>query len=235
MEMDSQNLKKRLKETFGSDTQKKIAEKLHTEQGNISKILNEKHKLTLDRAFQIAEEYGVSIDWLVGRSEEKRIINKTGHTTYTTAIRTLCDLIMLGAIDIVEERSKLVLTVEDPLINALVKKSRALSTLDKETIQNWEESKLSFFYDKPVLFRLTWTEMNEDFLTEEAVRNLDWKKVYEAAAEVEKEIAKKMTPVSLELDEEMDDEKKYLTYLYQEIPDAAENAKDRDEEKRPES
>lgn len=192
--MDVQNLKTRLKETFGGDSQEIVAQKLHMTQGNVSKILSGSQTPALDTIYQIAKVYEVSIDWLLGRTEEKRLINKRGHTTYATATRTICDIIEHRAMEAIEEKGVLILTVKDPLINMLVKKSRTLSTTDSEIYIGWEETKLSLFDDKELLYYSTWTEENVDFLAGEAVTEANWVEVYKEAVKTEERYAEIMTP-----------------------------------------
>lgn len=194
MGMNVQNLKNRLRETFGSDSQEIVGQKLHMTQGNVSKILSGSQQPALETIYQIAEVYEVSIDWLLGRSEEKRTINRSGHTTYATATRTICDLIRHGAMDSTEEKGKLILTIKDPLINMLVRKSRTLSATDREIFNSWEEAKLSLFDDKKLLWHSTWTERNVDFLAGEAVTESNWVEVYEEAAKTEEKYAEIMAP-----------------------------------------
>lgn len=192
--MGVQNLKTRLKETFGKDSQETVAQKLNMTQGNVSKILSGSQIPALDTIYQIAEVYEVSIDWLLGRSEEKRLINRSGHTTYATAVRTICDSIDYRAMEMAEEKGKLILTVIDPLINMLVKKSRTLSKTDREIFNSWEETKLSLFDDKKLLYGSTWDEVNVYFLVSEAVTEANWIEVYKEAAKTEERYAEIMAP-----------------------------------------
>lgn len=194
MVMGVQNLKTRLKETFGKDSQETVAQKLNMTQGNVSKILSGSQIPALDTIYQIAEVYEVSIDWLLGRSEEKRLINRSGHTTYATAVRTICDSIDYRAMEMAEEKGKLILTVIDPLINMLVKKSRTLSKTDREIFNSWEETKLSLFDDKKLLYGSTWDEVNVYFLVSEAVTEANWIEVYKEAAKTEERYAEIMAP-----------------------------------------
>ena len=60
MGMDVQNLKTRLRETFGGDSQETVAQKLNMTQGNVSKILSGSQTPALDTIYQIAEVYEVS-------------------------------------------------------------------------------------------------------------------------------------------------------------------------------
>ena len=65
-------LKARLAETFENDTQEVVARKLMTTQGNVSKWLNGQIPTT-DNLLSISKAYKVSVDWLLGISDEKEI------------------------------------------------------------------------------------------------------------------------------------------------------------------
>ncbi len=66
-------LTSRLSETFGRDTQDITAQKLNTTQGNVSKWINGLQVPTTDMLFNISKAYNVSVDWLLGISDEKEI------------------------------------------------------------------------------------------------------------------------------------------------------------------
>lgn len=84
-------------EVMGSATQKQFAEKLHTTQTTISKILNGKSDPSLEILKSISTEYGISIDWLLGLSEEKYIQNISVHKLrYPYVISIIRELIQSG-------------------------------------------------------------------------------------------------------------------------------------------
>ena len=66
MIVDSEVLKTRLREAFGSDSQETVGKKLNMSQGNISKLLSGSQQPTMDTIYSIAKIYGVSVDWLLG-------------------------------------------------------------------------------------------------------------------------------------------------------------------------
>lgn len=98
--MDADILKKRLSETFKGDTQDVVARKLNTSQGNVSKWISGQQVPTTDYLFSISEAYRVSVDWLLGRSDEKEIdgivIDKL---SYEQAARVIDRLFELGSIE----------------------------------------------------------------------------------------------------------------------------------------
>ena len=66
-------LKKRLKEAFGDETEDAVAVKIFTTQGNVSKWLNGKGTPSISSLKEISRAYKVSVDWLLGISNEKEI------------------------------------------------------------------------------------------------------------------------------------------------------------------
>ena len=68
-------MKARLQETFRNDTQETVARKLITSQSNVSKWLNGQ-MTTTDNLISISKAYKVSVDWLLGISDEKEIDEK---------------------------------------------------------------------------------------------------------------------------------------------------------------
>jgi len=69
---------KRFKQIIGRETQTSIAEKIHSHQPNISKLLRNKldASLTVENLILISKQYNVSVDWLLGLSDEKKDIIK---------------------------------------------------------------------------------------------------------------------------------------------------------------
>ena len=65
--------KLRLSETFHGDTQEVIAKKLNTTQGNVSKWVNGQQIPTPEMLHDISKIYKVSVDWLLGISDEREI------------------------------------------------------------------------------------------------------------------------------------------------------------------
>ena len=63
----------RLREAFGNDTQEAVAKKLVTQQGTVSKWISGTVVPPTDVLLLISEAYKVSVDWLLGISDEKEI------------------------------------------------------------------------------------------------------------------------------------------------------------------
>ena len=84
MDFDLNQIKKRLKETFGDDTQVEIGRRINSSQANVSKMLSGSQEPTMETVFHIAKEYDVSVDWLLGLSDVKK---------RTTTLRTYGDVL----------------------------------------------------------------------------------------------------------------------------------------------
>lgn len=65
--------KERLGELFKNESQEAVGKKLNMPQGNVSKLLAGKQQPTVETIFQIAKEYNVSTDWLLGLTAKKKI------------------------------------------------------------------------------------------------------------------------------------------------------------------
>lgn len=158
MAFDLDVLKKHLRETFGSDSQEKAGRKLNMTQGNVSKLLSGQQQPTIDTLYRIADEYGVSIDWLMGLSQRKRIVNEPDKYSYAEVSEMLVQLHNDSALS-VDNKSpvdELYLHISDPIISALTKKAITLSITDNDSCQSWKESKLSLFNDKSILSGFLW-------------------------------------------------------------------------------
>lgn len=189
MALDIDITKKRLKEAFGSDSQETVGKKLNMTQGNVSKLLSGNQQPTLETIYHIAEVYEVSADWLLGLSDKKKIYKSCDGTTYATATRNLQDMIRCGALKMEEAGKVITLRISDPLISMLIKKSTTLAKTDRELFENWQDTKLALFQDKPIIWDGTWSMNGLDFLTGEAVTEANWVEVWEEAKKVEDDYA----------------------------------------------
>lgn len=193
MALNSSVLRSRLREAFGTDPQDVVAKNLNMTQGSISKILSGNQQPTLETIYHVAEAYGVSVDWLLGLSEKKRVTKYNGETTYASAAETIGDLVRKGAKIANEKNSReAVLHIEDPLLRMLLRKCIALAETDHDMYENWAKEKLSLFENKPVLYKGDWEEQNVDFMVSEAVSELDWVQTYEFAIQKAQEFADMM-------------------------------------------
>lgn len=186
--LDMELFRSRLKETFGADTQRVVAEKLHTTQGNVSKWLSSPQQPELDTLYHISETYKVSIDWLLGLSEQKRIVKSSSKTTYALLVEALCDLRLHQGVEIEDNphlKGHLFIETMDPLLGALLDKGFKLISTDYDIYREWVETRLSLFEDAGLIWNSIWDVEHIRFLGNEARTELHWQEVYQEAAKQE--------------------------------------------------
>lgn len=66
-------MRQRLSETFHGETQEATAIKLNTTQSNVSKWVNSRQYPSPETLRDISRIYHVSVDWLLGISDQKEI------------------------------------------------------------------------------------------------------------------------------------------------------------------
>ena len=180
MQLDNETIRARLKETFGTEPQESTAGRLNVVQGTISKLLTGSQTLTLEMAYNVAKEYGVSVDWLLGLSDEKQNI-EIAETNYASATRVLSDLKNCGAISSPPNTSDIFFKIDDPMLLYLYRKGRKLLEADREFYKDWITNKLNMFADKEVLYSMAWKDDNALFLSGEAFKDEHWLEVYRQA------------------------------------------------------
>lgn len=96
----------RIKELKGNDSQEVFAQRIHTTQSNISKMLKGVAPPSAATLTELAKAYHVSVDWLLGLSDEKESEKKvqshnlTAETvTYADAMAVLEVLYQKGSIE----------------------------------------------------------------------------------------------------------------------------------------
>ena len=186
--LDMELFRSRLKEAFGADTQKMVAEKLHTTQGNVSKWLSSPQQPELDTLYNISETYKVSVDWLLGLSEQKRIMKSSSKTTYALLAEALCDLRWHQAAEIndgLRPKGHIFMEIKDPLLNMLIDKGFKLISTDRDIYEEWVETRLSLFEDAELIWNSIWGEDDINFLANEARTESNWREVHHAAVEQE--------------------------------------------------
>jgi len=172
--------------TFGSESQEIVAGKLNMSQGNVSKLLSGSQMPTLDTLYSISEKYGVSVDWLLGISEQRKIQSADSLSSYSVAAMVITCVAQRGAKVNNEGQSKSIsLEIEDPILKALIRKSLVLSNTDSELYIDWKNTKLSLFDDKALIWSGTWRDDQLPFLVSEASTEADWLEVWEAAKKAE--------------------------------------------------
>lgn len=184
-------VRERFKEAIGNDSQEVVAEKLHMTQGNVSKLLSGKQLPTLDTAFNISKSYGVSVDWLIGLTDKKRVSNAPSEMSYSEITEAVIELRRHGGCSIEEYHpsGNVCLHITEPLLKKLIVKGGALIDADEDSFDMWKEYKLSMFDDKSLIWARTWhmKDVYGDMLAE-MTSETDWVKVYESAIEFEQEL-----------------------------------------------
>ena len=153
-------------------------------QGNVSKLLSGIQQPTLETIYHIAQTYDVSVDWLLGLSDKKRITNNTTGTTYASAVTTLLDLKHQGAkLSYDELLHNVTFQTDDALLCFLMKKALALYGADTDLFHKWEAEKLSLFEERKILWAETWKEQNLFPIINLGTSEKHWLKAYDRALE----------------------------------------------------
>lgn len=183
----------RLKETFGADNQNEVGKKTYYQQTTISKMLNKKQEIKVDFLCRVADAYHVSVDWLLGLSDEKTIQTRCDDVTYSEIIDVLVRLRNSGAANTEKNKeSQIQLHFKDPIINIFGKKAFALSDADRESYVEWRKARMSVFDDKLLLSSVAWNERDLEGSMLSAETEADWVQVYEEAKRVEDEYIEMM-------------------------------------------
>lgn len=82
----------RIKELKGNDSQEVFAQKIHTTQSNISKLFKGTTLPSASTLIELANTYHVSVDWLLGLSDEKEAIPKVQSHNLTAQTVTYADV-----------------------------------------------------------------------------------------------------------------------------------------------
>jgi transcriptional regulator with XRE-family HTH domain len=150
-------IKKRLRETFGDDVQETVASKLNMSQSNVSKLLSGNQTPTAEVIKNVSNAYRVSVDWLLGLSDEKRLHKNADTPTYEDAVKLILDLEAYGVIHpVLDDDEDLSYDMKDFILKKLLQKGRKLRATDKAFYQSWRETRLSEFDGREVLSADVW-------------------------------------------------------------------------------
>ncbi len=180
MAIDRETLKKRLIEAKGNDSQDEVASKLDMSQGNVSKMLSGNQQPTLETIFLFAKAYNVSVDWLLGISDDNSV-SKSNETTYAGVTEALLDLIEHGSEYESHGDGDIHIVIKDPLAKRLLKKGMALKSADWEAYSIWRKKKIQLFNDCPLLSFWSWASTKTHYLNYEFYDENRWLEVYEEA------------------------------------------------------
>jgi len=194
--MKSEVISKRLKEAFGKDTQETVAAKLHMSQANVSKILSGRQMPTAEMLESVSNIYEVSVDWLLGLSDDKHVHKVINAPTYEEAVKILLDAEACGAIKLlIESNGNIEIKVEDPLLQILLKKGNGLRKIDFDIYKDWREQRLSEFDGKEIINSDVWDDdLDLIFYLKEAGNENNLVEVYERALKEQKEYVRIVGP-----------------------------------------
>ena len=152
-----ETIRARLQETFKNDTQETIARKLNTTQGNVSKWLNGQIPTT-DNLLHISKMYKVSVDWLLGISNEKQIdgvaLEKLTYEDIALIIDRLLelgvvqipDLNMIGGGSVGEERIDTdYIKINDRTLSFILRRRHKIYEVGPDMVDFWKQSSLPRF------------------------------------------------------------------------------------------
>lgn len=191
MALSPKVISERLRIAFGGESQEVIGSKLNMSQGNVSKLLSGLQLPALDTLYTISEKYGVSVDWILGLTEQKKIQSDNAADTYSVAAEAVANIVIKGAVTESKDK-KLYISISDPLLVKLINKSLVLSKADRDLYEDWKKTKLSMFDGKEILYSLSWKYDSVHFLASEAINESDWIEVLDEAYARDEEWAEMM-------------------------------------------
>lgn len=186
-------LKKRLKEAFGDETEDTVAVKIFTTQGNVSKWLNGKGTPSISSLKEISRAYKVSVDWLLGISNEKEIdgiaIEKL---TYEQAALFIDKMIELGIVEIpdLEQVARDVrsdkdyshnprydsdyIKINDRLLSYMLRRRYKVYDIGEDFVDLWKDNSLPVFRGLRLLKYSKETEKLMDSQNWTSFKDGDW-------------------------------------------------------------
>lgn len=194
--METEIIKKRLKEAFGEDVQKTVAAKLCMSQSSISKMLSGVQLPTAEVLENVSRSYDVSVDWLLGLSDDRFLRKRLNMPTYGDAVKIILDLDALCAVDILmDSDEKICLKLKDPLLKQLLSKGNKLKRVDHDYYQSWRDKRLSEFNGKKVIDGYIWNESGDlSFYLREAENEEDLAEIYQMAIKKEQKYERLAKP-----------------------------------------
>lgn len=203
-------VKERLSETFKNDTQEVVAGKILTTQGNVSKMVNGTQIPTTETLIEISKAYKVSVDWLLGISEDREIYGVSlDELTYEQLAKILDRLIDNNTLEIPDlnetlkthglfedyfedEENECVdpvidsdyLKINDRLMSYLMRRRIKLLDIDLEMLADWKE-KLDRFNGLRLLLNDNETQELIDAHSPSSYRDGDWVELIEKIAELD--------------------------------------------------
>lgn len=152
---------KRILELKGNDSQEVFANKIHMSQANMSKMLNGMPP-SASTLIAIATEYDVSVDWLLGLSDRKSIVNipSAENMTYADALAVLDKLLEEKSIEDNGRNNHCIMYINDKVLIYLMESRYKVSTLDEKLRRFWYKSIAERFADSKVI---KWDNMYDQY------------------------------------------------------------------------
>lgn len=171
----------RLNEIFGNESQIVTASRLNTSQGNVSKWKSGEAKPTIDYLLDISIVYDVSIDWLMGISDNKRTTDiNIEALTYEQVMKVLDRLLEYDCLIIpnlydicencldqesmdayelesknesekTEKYSADVMQCNDRILSYFLEKRRRCIDVDKDTYDTWGQKNHRIFNETSIV------------------------------------------------------------------------------------
>lgn len=150
-------LAERLSEIFGDERQQKIANMFYTTQGTVSKWVKGESIPGPETLVEIAKTYHVSVDWLLGLSDERETeILSVEDLTYEQVALILHYLFELGGIEVpnrdmmkkdaegVKDNTDYI-KVNDNALSFLLRRRWAVSGVGEEYLPTWVDTEVRPF------------------------------------------------------------------------------------------
>ena len=167
----------RLKEIFKGEKQEETAKKLGKTQSDISKLVNGITRLTVPMAWDISEQYHVSIDWILGKDKSER------EFSYYDAISSFIEMKRCGSIEYKDKAWNIV----DPMLKGLLhNKALPLDSGDIQACNDWMKTELIKLKDKRLICNPRFLQ-NFSYYASEAYTIDEYLKTWEIGLEDEGE------------------------------------------------
>ena len=156
----------RIKELKGSDSQEEFARRINMTQSNVSKLLNGVPP-SASTLIAIAGEYDVSVDWLLGLSEQKKAdrFPTPDNITYADVLAVFDILIENDSLSTYEMSDSSMFRILDRVLGYLIDSRLTVNDLDVNTRRFWYRNTAEHFADhKVVKWQENYDEVFEDFM-----------------------------------------------------------------------
>ena len=173
MELKKDIIKERLKEAFGNDTQTVIGKKINVVQGTVSKVLSGDQEPTAEMLYSVAQVYDVSVDWLLGLTEEKKIAKQ--NMSYGDILKMFSALSKSGALwpfpnnmvtkDGINQELPMVthVGIGDEILQSIFYEWKTMLSSQEDIYQMWLDKRLKEYSE---IDYISWNEDVKNFFYE---------------------------------------------------------------------